>query len=121
MYSPQLKSSIAGFLAMRTDCMKRVRDCIPAGPEFFKFYFQDKELNWYEFWDHISEARPCGCKLVTNMFTIVFDEHSLLWKCISHEDSAATAAKVTLICDALNENFIRTSTINSWNRHILDN
>jgi hypothetical protein len=120
MYSPKLKSSVAQFLAMHTGNMKQVRDHIPAGPEFFWFYFNDTELNWYEFWDHIAEVRPCGCKLVTNMFTIVFDEHSLRWKCISQEDSAATSATVTLICDALNDNFIRSSTISGWNRHTIN-
>ena len=76
--------------------------------------------DWYEFWDHIAEVRPCDCKLVTNMFTIMFDEHSLRWKCISQEDSTTTSVTVTLICDALNDNFIRSSTISGWNRHTIN-
>lgn len=116
MYSLQLKSTIAGFLALRTDCMKRVRDNIPAGPEFFKFYFQDKELNWYEFWDHIADNRPVDCKLVTAMFTIAFNDASLKWKCVTRHDSVDTEAKVNTICNALNENYLRSSIINSWER-----
>lgn len=116
MYSPELKSDVAQFLAMHTDCMKCVRDHLPAGPEFFKFYFQDKELNWYEFWDQIAEVRPIGCRLVTNMFTIHFDEHSLEWVCDNYQNSIETAAKVQIIIKALNENFLRSSIISGWER-----
>ena len=122
MYSTELKSDIAQFLAMYTDCMAKVRDHIPAGPEFFKFYFQDKELNWYEFWDHIAEVRPTGCRLVTNMFTIHFDEHLLEWICEDVDVSnLSTLSSVKTIRDALNENFIRSSTIISWNRYTINN
>ncbi len=116
MYSPKLKSSVAQFLAMHTGNMKQVRDHIPAGPEFFKFYFQDKELNWYEFWDHIADNRPVDCKLVTAMFTIAFNDASLKWKCVTRHDSVDTGAEVNTICNALNENYLRSSIINSWER-----
>lgn len=120
MYSPELKSPKAAFLAMGTDCMERVRDNIPAGPEYFKFFHQDKELNWYEFWDHIADNRPVACNLTTHMFTIRFDEHSLCWECTTHHDSDDVAAKVSIILDALNENFTRSSILNSWERHKKD-
>lgn len=117
MYSNQLKSPIASFLAMCTDNMKLVRDNIPAGPQFFKFFFRLKELNWYEFWDHIADNRPVDCKLVTAMFTVAFNDVSLKWECVVKHDSVDTEATVNIICSSLNENYLRSSIINSWERH----
>lgn len=117
MYSPELKSDVAQFLAMHTDCMARVRDNIPAGPEHFKLWHKEKELNWYEFWDHIAENRPAGCKLVTPTFTIHFDEDLREWICedLGRADiSILISLKTTR--DALNENFLRSSIISSWER-----
>ena len=122
MYSSELKSDVSQFLALHTESMARVRDNLPAGTESFKLYHRDKELNWYEFWDHIAEVRPIGCRLVTNMFTIHFDEHLLEWICEDVDISnLSTLSSVKAIRDALNENFIRSSTISSWNRYTINN
>lgn len=117
MYSSELKSDVAQFLAMHTESMARVRDNLPSGPEFFKLCYRDKELNWYEFWDLIAEARPIGFKLITNMFTIAFDEHSLKWVSDFNCTSPVAVSEARVILEALNENFIRSSIINNWERH----
>lgn len=114
MYSDQLKSELAGFIAMRTDNMRKIRDHIPSGPEHFSFFHGEREMNWYEFWDHIAEHRPHQCKLKTHLFLIEFNEPSLKWEVSDCPLDQGIRESANIVTKELNKYEEHISLLRQW-------
>lgn len=112
MYSKQLNSKIASFLAMQTDHMAKIRDRIPSGTENFKFFKNDEEMNWYEFWDQIAEHGAFGMKFKTDLYTLKFDENKLEW--VLAQSEFHVQEHVQIILENLNTYEIRAKSIRNW-------
>lgn len=117
MYSEQLTSPIAQFLAMQTDHMKQVRDHLPSGPENFKFYQPEGEIDWYQFWSYIAEHRPVNCAMETDWYKIYFDSSSLKWKGLNKAKDPYFDKYITHHTAQLNEYEIRAQSIRNWIRY----
>lgn len=112
MYSNQLNSKIASFLALQTDHMAKVRDHIPSGPENFKFFKNDEEMNWYEFWDQVAEHGPFGMKFKTDLYTLKFDENKLEW--VLAQSEFHDEKHIQIILKNLNTYEIQAKSIRNW-------
>lgn len=112
MYSKQLKSKIASFLAMQTDHMVKVRDHIPSSPLNFKFFKNDEELNWYEFWDHIAEHDSFGMQFKTDLYTLKYDEKNFEW--VLAQSEFHVEKSIQTILENLNAYGIKAKIIRNW-------
>lgn len=117
MYSEDLTSPIARFLAMQTDHMKKIRDNLPGGPENFKFYIPTGEVDWYTFWSYIAEHRPVDCALETDWYKIYFHSSSLTWKGLNKVKDPYFDKYLELHVKELSEYEIRAQSIRNWERY----
>lgn len=117
MYSEDLTSPIARFLAMQTDHMRNVRDNLPSGPENFKFTTPDGKANWYEFWSYIADHRPVGCVLKTDWYRIYFDDIALEWVSENLTKDPYFDKAMNKHVEEFNEYEIRAQSIRNWERY----
>ena len=116
MYSEDLTSPIARFLAMQTDHMKKIRDNLPGGPENFKFYIPTGEVDWYTFWSYLAAHRPGDSALETDLYKIYFHSSSLTWKGLNKVKEKKKKKKREREVKELYEYEIRAQSIRNWEK-----
>lgn len=113
----EITSEIGQFLAIQTDHMKVIRDHIPNGVQNFHFFLNDKEINWYEFWNQVSERRPSGTRLETDWYVIGFSDAKLKWEVKMNVSDSGIKKNATIVADNLNAYELQAKTIRNWVRY----
>lgn len=112
----EITSEIGKFLSVQTDHLRVIRDNIPSGVNNFQFFNKDSEINWYEFWNHVSDHTPYGMSFKTTSYSIKFNDISLQWICKLQFKDKNIEKTARLVTERLNAYESMARTIRNWEK-----
>lgn len=112
----EITSEIGKFLLSETSHDRIIRDHIPNGLDNFQFYHKDKALNWYEFWNHVSDNSPWDMRFETTGYRIAFNENVLKWEYQMDFKDENIEKNAIIVTERLNAYEYLARAIRTWEK-----